>query len=147
MFQKAKPQQARFKAGFYGKQGSGKTFTALLVAEGLAKRENKRIAYLDTEHGTDFYAQAVKERAVHPEAFDFDAMYTRSIYETIEAVESLDPKTHGVVVLDSMTHLWEAAQAAYSGKKMEESAGIVDAAVEVVGPVSTRPIPRSQQRY
>jgi hypothetical protein len=117
-FKKASPQQAKFKAGFYGKQGSGKTFTSLLVAEGLAKRDGKRVAYIDTERGTDFYAQAIKERRVHPEAFDFDALYTRSIYEAIEAVESLDTSVHGVVVLDSITHLWEAAQAAYTGQRM-----------------------------
>jgi len=117
-FQKASPKQAKFKAGFYGKQGSGKTFTALLVAEGLALRDGKRIAYIDTERGTDFYAQAIKERQTHPEAFDFDALYTRSIYEIIEAVEQLDPVTHGVLVLDSITHVWEAAQAAYQGSKM-----------------------------
>ena len=117
-FKKASPQQARFKAGFYGKQGSGKTFTALLVAEGLAKRDGKRIAYVDTERGTDFYSQSIKERAVHSEGFDFDAIYTRSIYEVIEEVEALDTSTHSVIVVDSITHLWEAAQAAYAGKKM-----------------------------
>lgn len=117
-FKKAAPQQARFKAGFYGKQGSGKTFTALLVAEGLAQRDGKRIAYVDTERGTDFYSQTIPERAVHPAGFDFDAIYTRSIYDVIEEVEALDPVTHSVVVVDSITHLWEAAQAAYQGKKM-----------------------------
>lgn len=117
-FKKASPQQARFKAGFYGKQGSGKTFTALLVAEGLAKRDGKRVAYVDTERGTDFYSQHIKERAFHPEGFDFDAIYTRSIYEVIEEVEALDTSTHSVIVVDSITHLWEAAQAAYAGKKM-----------------------------
>lgn len=117
-FKKAAPQQARFKAGFYGKQGSGKTFTALLVAEGLAQRDGKRVAYVDTERGTDFYSQTIKERAVHPEGFDFDAIYTRSIYEVIEEVEALDTNTHSVIVIDSITHLWEAAQAAYAGKKM-----------------------------
>ena len=117
-FKKAAPQQARFKAGFYGKQGSGKTFTALLVAEGLAKRDGRRVAYVDTEHGTDFYAQDIKERGVHPDGFDFDAIYTRSIYDVIESIEQLDSAVHGVVVLDSITHIWEAAQAAYSGKRM-----------------------------
>lgn len=117
-FKKAAPQQARFKAGFYGKQGSGKTFTALLVAEGLAKRDGKRIAYVDTERGTDFYSQAIPERSVHPYGFDFDAIYTRSIYEVIEEVKELDTATHSVIVVDSITHLWEAAQAAYTGKKM-----------------------------
>lgn len=117
-WEKAKPQQAKFKAGLYGSQGRGKTFTALLFAEGLAARDGKRIAYIDTERGTDFYAMDIPERAVHPKAFDFDRIVTRSIMETLESVLELDPNVHGVLVIDSITHLWEAARAAYTGKKM-----------------------------
>jgi hypothetical protein len=116
-FMKAKPQQARLKVSMYGPPGAGKTFSALLMAEGLAKVRGKRIAYVDTERGTDFYAQAVKDRKVHPEAFDFDALYERSIAEVSSAVFALDPKEHGIVVLDSISHLWEAAMDAYAGKK------------------------------
>lgn len=115
-FQKAKAQQAKLKLGEYGESGSGKTLTALLFAEWLAKKEGKRVAYIDTERGTDFYATAIKERAVHPDAFDFDALYTRSLSESIDAIEQIDPKVHGVVVIDSITHLWEAAKSAYRGK-------------------------------
>jgi KaiC/GvpD/RAD55 family RecA-like ATPase len=109
-FVKAKSEQAYFKAAKYGKPGSGKTFTALLWAEGLAAREGKRIAYIDTERGSEFYAMDIPERAVHPKAFDFDRLITRSLMETIEAVESLDTKIYGVLVIDSITHLWEAAR-------------------------------------
>lgn len=116
-FQKAKPQQAKVKIGFYGKQGSGKTASSLLLAEGLAKTENKRIAYIDTEHGTDFYALPVTQRKWHPTAFDFDAIYSRSLADAIEAVKTLDTKTYGVLVIDSMSHLWEGAIAAYTGRK------------------------------
>lgn len=115
-FRKAKAEQAALKIGFYGAQGSGKTFTALLIAEGLAQRTKKRVAYVDTEHGTDFYCKAVPQRAVHPDAFDFDALYTRSLTEIIDAVKGLDTSQYSVVVIDSMTHVWEAAKAAYSGR-------------------------------
>ncbi len=116
-FKKAKAEQAALKVGIYGAAGSGKTFTALLCAEGLAQLTKKRIAYVDTERGTDFYSTAVPERQVHPEAFDFDALYTRSLAEIIEAVKGLNPDEYSVIVIDSMTHVWEAAQAAYSGKQ------------------------------
>lgn len=115
-FRKAKAEQAALKLGIYGPPGSGKTFTALLLAEELAKRAKKRVAYIDTERGTDFYCQAVKERKVHPEAFDFDAIYSRSLTEISEAVYGLDPNVHGVIVPDSITHVWEAARNAYEGK-------------------------------
>jgi hypothetical protein len=119
-FRKAKAEQAALKIAIYGAPGSGKTFTSLLLAEGLAKRDGKRVAYIDTEHGTDFYCQAVPSRSVHPEAFDFDAIYTRSIMEVLTVVRELERtgwKHHSVVVIDSITHMWEAARAAYEGKQ------------------------------
>lgn len=116
-FMKAKPQQARLKVSVYGPPGAGKTFSTLLMAEGLAKVRGKRIAYVDTERGTDFYAQAVKNRKVHPDAFDFDAVYERSISEVSSAVYGLNAKDYGIVVLDSISHLWESAMDAYTGKK------------------------------
>jgi hypothetical protein len=121
-FQKAKPGQAKLKVALYGKQGSGKTLTALLWAEGLAKGEGKRIAYIDTEHGTDFYCQRIPERAVHPDAFDFDVIYTKSIMEAVDALENLDPSVYCVVIVDSVTHMWEAAMEMYTGKRTSEGA-------------------------
>ena len=118
LFQQAKSEQAFFKIGLYGKTGSGKTFTSLLWAEGLAARDGKRIAYVDTERGTEFYAMDIPERTIHPRAFDFDRLITRSLMETIEAVEGIDPNEYSVLIIDSVTHLWEAAMAAYTGKRM-----------------------------
>lgn len=116
-FRKAKAEQAALKLGIYGPPGSGKSFTALLIAEGLSKVSKKRIAYVDTEHGTDFYCKDVPSRKVHPAAFDFDAIYTRSLTEISTAIKALPEADYGVVVIDSMTHLWEAARAAYDGKQ------------------------------
>ena len=85
-FVKAKSEQAFFKAALYGKPGSGKTLTSLLWAEGLAVRDGKRVALIDTERGSDFYLLDIPERTVHPKAFDFDRLITRSLMETLEAV-------------------------------------------------------------
>lgn len=116
-FRKAKAEQAALKMGIYGPPGSGKTFTSLLIAEGIAKLTGKRVALVDTEHGSDFYCQTVPTRAVHPEAFEFDALYTRSITETLGAVKALNPDEYGVLVIDSITHLWQACMEAYGGKQ------------------------------
>lgn len=116
-FRKAKAEQAALKMGIYGPPGSGKTFTSLLLAEGLGIASGKRVAYVDTERGTDFYCKAVPTRQVHPDAFDFDALYTRSLTEVVSSVKGLSPDEYGVVVLDSVTHLWEAAIAAYGGNQ------------------------------
>lgn len=115
-FQKATCMQAYVKASFFGPKGSGKTLTALLMAEGLAKRAGKRVAYVDTEYGTSFYTVPVPERRVHPDAFDFDAIYTKSIATVLRDVKALDPAEHGVIVIDSISHLWRACIEAYEGK-------------------------------
>lgn len=122
-FRKAKAEQAALKMGIYGPPGSGKTFTSLLIAEGISKLTGKRVALVDTEHGSDFYCQAVPTRQVHPEAFDFDALYTRSITETLTAVKGLSPDEYSIIVLDSMTHLWQACIEAYGGR--QTSAGTI----------------------
>jgi hypothetical protein len=117
-FKKAKSDQAFMKLGLYGKTGTGKTFTSLLWAEGLAAREGKRVAYIDTERGSEFYCVDIPERKFHPKAFDFDRLITRSLMETLEAVQEIDPNEYGVLVIDSISHLWEATINAYSGKRM-----------------------------
>jgi KaiC/GvpD/RAD55 family RecA-like ATPase len=115
-FRKATPEQAALKMALYGPPGSGKTFTTLLVAEGLANLLGKKVALVDTERGSDFYCQSVPSRLVHPEAFVFDALYTRSLTEVLTECKRLKPEEYGVVIIDSITHLWESAKAAYSGK-------------------------------
>lgn len=123
-FKKAEPQQAYLKICGYGPSGRGKTFSTLLFAEGLVSKSGKRIAYVDTEHGTDFYAMDVKERAIHPKAFDFDVIHTQSIKDVLDAVKSLDPEKHEVCVVDSISHLWDACQNAVPENK-KTSAGTI----------------------
>jgi hypothetical protein len=115
-FHKPQPLKAALKLALYGPAGSGKTFTALLLAEGLAKHTGKRIAYVDTENGTSFYGQDVPQRRVHPQAFAFDVMYSKSITEVLAAVRSLDLDTHGVLVIDSISHIWDSTKNAFTGR-------------------------------
>jgi hypothetical protein len=113
-FQKPQPLKAALKMALYGPAGSGKTFTALLLAEGLA--HDKRVAFVDTEQGTAFYNQEVPGRQCHPKAFDFDVLHSRSITEVLAALRGIDPARHGVVVIDSISHLWDSCKNAYTGK-------------------------------
>ena len=116
-FTKAHVQQSKLRISFYGPPGSGKTFTSLLVAEGIAAAEGKRVAYIDTEvSGTDFYAVNVPERTSHPNAFDFDLLKTQSLSEAIHEATTLSHETHSVIVVDSITHMWEAAMNAYEAR-------------------------------
>jgi hypothetical protein len=126
-FTKAVPEQAYLKVGWYGSQGSGKTLTSLMVGEWLLEQENKklpkgkepyRMAFIDTERGTDFYSIEVKDRKVHPAALEFDRKVTRSVYEVKDILLQMrkDPGPYRVLIIDSMTHIWEAAKESYTGK-------------------------------
>jgi len=113
-FRKATPEKFPLKLGIYGPLGAGKTATALLEGEGLKDHTGKRIAFVDTEEGTKWYDRDVPERRFHPKAWDFDRMVSRSVTEIHDAVKNLDPE-YGVIIVDSITHVWEACQAAYAG--------------------------------
>lgn len=110
---KATPQAAPFKCTLYGDFGTGKTTFAMMLAEGLAARRKGRIAYFDTEFGTKYLASKNPARSVHPEAFDFDRAVTRSLKDIVDGVNALDPAVHSCVVVDSITHCWEAAREAW----------------------------------
>ena len=113
-FHKPQPLKAALKMALYGPAGSGKTFTALLLAEGLAG--DQRVAFVDTEQGTAFYNQEVPGRQAHPKAFDFDVLHSRSITQVLAALRGIDPARHSVVVIDSISHLWDSCKNAYAGK-------------------------------
>lgn len=116
-FSKAVSEQKYLKIAMYGKAGSGKSFTALLLGEALAKREGKRMAYVDTEHGTDFYTMDVPTRQYHPKGFDFDANYSRALGTVVKDLKGLVAADTGVIVVDSMTHLWRAAVDSWQGRR------------------------------
>src|SRR5208283_756988 len=99
-FEKPKPLKAALKMALFGAAGSGKTFTSLLISEGLAQHTGKRVAYIDTEFGTAFYGQTVPQRKVHPDRFDFDVLHTKSITEVLAALKQLDLERHGILVVD-----------------------------------------------
>lgn len=120
MFQKATAIASPLKMSMYGPPGSGKSLTALLFAEGLARFRGKRIAYIDTEYSTKTYRASVPARRVHPEAFDFDVVDTRSLQDTLKALRSIKPDVHGVVVIDQISRLWDAAREAYSAKNPDQ---------------------------
>jgi hypothetical protein len=118
MFSKAKNEQGKIKINIYGKAGSGKSFTSLLIAEGLANVENKKIAVIDSEKGYEFYGQAINSRQVHKEAFDFYIVKTKSIFEATKASkEAIESDDFGVIIVDAVSEYYEAAKKAWPGKR------------------------------
>lgn len=126
-FAKAEPVKKPLKASFYGKQGSAKTGTALLVAEGLAARRNGRVAYLDTDpgSGTAPYLVANPARDYHPAPFDIDVLRTRSLVDAHTALDNLAPE-HTCIVVDTVTGFHEASREAWEAKNPGKDPSIKD---------------------
>lgn len=92
--------------GLYGDSNSGKTYSALLLARGIAgivepKRED--IALIDTESGRGaMYADMIPGGYIRA---DFKPPFRPARYmDALAAAEKLNPKA---VVIDSFSHEWE----------------------------------------
>jgi hypothetical protein len=86
--------------GLYGKSGSGKTMSALLLARGLVGPKG-RIVLLDTENGRgSIFADLIPGGY---SVLDLDAPFSPPRYE--EAIATAE-KSADVVVVDSMSHEW-----------------------------------------
>jgi hypothetical protein len=95
---RATRRRAKLRLGMSGPAGSGKTYSALLIAGGLSGR----IGMIDTEHGSgDLYADLL------PEGYDVLPLtppYTPARY--IEAIHALEEAGVSTIIVDSLTHAW-----------------------------------------
>lgn len=96
MFRKAERRKAKLRLALTGPAGSGKTFGALVLAQGLGGR----IAMIDTENGSgDLYANMC----------DYDietlaAPYTVQKY--LSAIYEAEKEGYDVLIVDSLSHAW-----------------------------------------
>jgi hypothetical protein len=97
-FRPAVRENERLLLGLAGGTGSGKTYSAMQLARGIAGGE--RFAVIDTENG----------RARHyADRFDFDDAQIRAPFRPqayTEAIAAADAAGYPVVVVDSMSHEW-----------------------------------------
>jgi len=95
---KATKRRAKLRLGMSGPAGSGKTYSALLIASGLGGR----IGMIDTEHGSgDLYADLL------PEGYDVLPLappFTPARY--VEAIHALEEAGVSTIIVDSLTHAW-----------------------------------------
>lgn len=95
----AKREGLHLLLGLSGGTGSGKTFTAMLIAAGLSAGEP--FAVIDTENGrASHYADDFRFDVV-----DLTAPYTPQRYQ--QAIDACVKGGRKVVVVDSMSHEWE----------------------------------------
>lgn len=101
---KAQRQGARLLIQLSGVSGSGKTYTALQLAYGLAGNNADKVVLIDTENRRgSLYANAL------PQPFniiDFYAPFSPGRY--IEAIDAACKAGAEVIVIDSVTHEWES---------------------------------------
>jgi ABC-type dipeptide/oligopeptide/nickel transport system ATPase component len=99
----AKREGARLVIGIAGVSGSGKTYTALQLAYGLANGNGKKVGFLDTENRRgSLYADSL------PQPFligDLYAPFAPQRY--IDAILEFQQAGVEVLVIDSVTHEWE----------------------------------------
>lgn len=96
-FKKAERKGVWSRAAIDGPTGSGKTYSALAIASGLAG--DKRIALIDTER---------ESSRLYADVFDFDRLdlENHSPDTYIEALKAAGEAGYGVVIVDSLSHAW-----------------------------------------
>lgn len=92
------------KAGFLGKNKSGKTYTATLLACGVHKMfgSQKPIAFFDTEGGSPFVRQMIA-KATGTEPI---GIRSRSLSDLSSALRECEAGASDILLVDSITHPW-----------------------------------------
>src|SRR3954469_1300327 len=98
-FTKAARHAVKLKLGIDGPSGSGKTLGALALAHGITN--GGRIAVADSENGS---------ASLYSDRFNFDAIsldeHDPKIYR--ELIDAAVEQNYDVLVIDSLTHAWQA---------------------------------------
>jgi len=96
---KAERKQAKIKLALQGASGSGKTYSALVLANGICKDWSK-IAVIDTEHGSaNLYAHLGEYNVLSIDD------YAPESY--IQALETCEKAGMEVIIIDSISHCWD----------------------------------------
>jgi hypothetical protein len=99
-FKKASREKIWLKVLMAGSSGSGKTYSALRIGMGIAKKSGGKVAAIDTENGRIRY---------YANEFDFDDMQLEAPYTPEKYIDAIDDAIDGgytVLILDSISHEW-----------------------------------------
>lgn len=97
-FTKATRKQRKLRMALIGPTGSGKTYSALMLARGVVGPTG-RIAVIDTEnYSASLYADAA----------DFDVLNLTNFgpADYVDAIEQAEKAGYDAVVIDSLSHAW-----------------------------------------
>lgn len=100
MLRKATRSKAKIRLGLSAVSGGGKTYSAILIAKGLAKGDLSKVAIIDTENGSaDLYAHLGDYNVL-----TLKPPYTPERY--VESIKTCEDAGMEVIIIDSITHEW-----------------------------------------
>jgi len=108
-----------FKCAFEGFAGSGKTYTAALVAIGLHKKigSKKPVVMFDTEKAAKFLKKIFADAGI-----ELLVRESRTLADLQETMRKLrNDGVSDVLMIDSISHVWENTVEAYKKKKNRSS--------------------------
>lgn len=116
IFKKATKEQLKARIALIGPSGSGKSYTALRLAEAFGGR----VAVIDTEN---------RSASLYADEFDFDTLALSSVspQSYVKAIRAAEESGYDTLIIDSLSHAWigkdgalamvEKAKVRYSGNK------------------------------
>lgn len=113
MLKPAANKQAFAKIGLYGNAGSGKTYTAALIAIGLHKaaKLGKPVGFFDTEPAASWVAPLFQDAGIEFLVYD----ESRALKDLMAFMKEAE-EACSVIIIDSITHVWRDAQESYLAK-------------------------------
>ena len=109
-FREAVRDRVHLLIGLAGASGSGKTHSAMAMAQGIVGRE-KRFAVIDTETGRAKYkAPPPGQHADFKETFRFNHLELVPPFRPdayLEAIRAADKSGYEAIIVDSFSHVWD----------------------------------------
>ncbi|POR21245.1 AAA family ATPase [Flavobacterium columnare] len=94
-------RKAKIKMALQGSAGSGKTYSSLLLAQGLTNGDLSKVAIIDTENGSaDLYAHLGNYNVL-----TLTPPFTPDNY--IKAIDVCEKAGIEVIIIDSISHCWD----------------------------------------
>src|SRR5690554_2623580 len=94
-------KRAKIKLALQGSAGSGKTYSSLMLAQGLTNKDLTKVAIIDTENGSaDLYAHLGQYNVL-----TLEPPFTPEKY--IQAIDVCLRANMEVIILDSISQVWD----------------------------------------
>ena len=108
---KAQREGARLVIGIAGVSGSGKTYTALQLAWGMANGDASKVGFIDTENRRgSLYSDSLVSKDGEAHQFMIGDLYAPfSPQRYIDAILEFQNAGVEVLIIDSVTHEWEGS--------------------------------------